>query len=84
MEHSKETHMKKTLAALWVATSLSAMAEIPQIDIRPVSNTSDITMKTVGRTVITQKQFADQNFSDVKDVLNFVNSVTPIQSGPRG
>ena len=76
--------MKKILTTLLVVTSLSAMAEIPQIDIRPTPNTSDITMKTVGRTVITQKQFADQNFTDVNDVLNFVNSVTPIQSGPRG
>jgi vitamin B12 transporter len=76
--------MKKILAALLVVTSLSAVAEIPEIDIRPIPNTSDITLKTVGRTVITQKQFADQNFTDVNDVLNFVNSVTPIQSGPRG
>jgi vitamin B12 transporter len=76
--------MKKILAALLVVTSLSAMAEIPVIEIRPVPNTSDITLNTVGRTVITQKQFADQNFTDVNDVLNFVNSVTPIQSGPRG
>ena len=77
--------MRNTIAALMIATSLSAAAEIPIITItKPIPNTSDVTLKTVGRTVITQKQFADQNFTDVNDVLGFVNSVTPIQSGPRG
>ena len=75
--------MKQVLSILLLTTSLST-AKIPEIDIRPVPNTSDITMKTVGRTVITQQQFVNQNFTDVNDVLNFVNSVTPIQSGPRG
>ena len=75
--------MKKILPILLLTTTL-ATAEIPEIDIRPVPNTSDVTLKTVGRTIITQKQFADQNFTDVNDVLRFVNSVTPIQSGPRG
>lgn len=76
--------MKKIIAALMITTSLSAAAEIPQIDIRPVPNTSTFASGTAGQTIITQKQFADQNFTDVKDVLNYVGMLDVTQSGPRG
>lgn len=75
--------MKKILSALLITTSL-ASAEIPQIDIRPVPNTNDITLNTVGRTIIKQKDFSDQNFTDIKDVLNYVGFIDVAQSGPRG
>jgi vitamin B12 transporter len=75
--------MKKTLSILLITTSL-ASAEIPQIDIRPVPNTSTFASGTAGRTIITQQQFADQNFTDVKDVLNYVGMIDVTQSGPRG
>lgn len=76
--------MKKTIAALLIATSLNVQAEIPEIDIRPLPNTSTFASGTSGRTVITQQQFAEQNFTDVKDVLNYVGMIDVTQSGPRG
>ena len=76
--------MKKTIAALLISTTVSAQAEIPIIDIRPVPNTSTFASGTSGRTVITQQQFADQNFTDIKDVLNYVGMIDVVQSGPRG
>ena len=75
--------MKKTLGILLITTGL-ATAEITEIDIRPIPNTSTFASGTSGRTVITQKQFADQNFTDVKDVLNYVGMMDVTQSGPRG
>ena len=75
--------MRKILSALLITTSL-ASAEIPEIDIRPVPNTSTFASGTNGRTVVTQQQFADQNFTDVKDVLNYVGMIDVAQSGPRG
>ena len=38
----------------------------------------------MGRTFIPKEQFQQQNFTDVNDALSFVNSIMPIQSGPRG
>jgi vitamin B12 transporter len=75
--------MKQILSILLITTTL-ASAEIPQIDIRPAPNTSSFASGTVGKTIITQKQFADQNFTDVKDVLNYVGMIDVTQSGPRG
>jgi len=60
------------------------VAEIKQIDIRPIPNTSTFASGTNGRTLITQEHFADQNFTDVKDVLNYVGMIDVTQSGPRG
>lgn len=76
--------MKKTIAALIISTSFHAAAEVPQIDIRPVPNTSTFASGTSGKTIITQQQFVDQNFTDVKDVLNYVGMIDVTQSGPRG
>jgi hypothetical protein len=70
--------MNRVLSILLLGTGLS-MAEIPEIDTRPVPNISDITMNIEGRTIITQKQFADQNFTDVKDVLNLLYSLSRYQ-----
>ena len=75
--------MKRTLGILLITTGL-ATAEIPEIDIRPIPNTSTFASGTSGRTIITQQQFADQNFTDVKDVLNYVGMIDVVQSGPRG
>ena len=69
---------------LWLLITTSAHAEIPEIWIRPTPNTSEINLNTAGRTFIPKEQFAQQKFTDVNDALNFVNSVTPLQSGPRG
>ncbi len=74
----------KRYVLLWLLITTSANAEIPEIWIRPTPNTSEININTVGRTFIPKEQFAQQKFTDVNDALNFVNSVTPLQSGPRG
>ena len=75
--------MKKVLGILLITTSL-ASAEIPVIDIRPIPNTSTFASGTAGRTVISQEQFSNQNFTDIKDVLNYVGMIDVVQSGPRG
>jgi len=77
--------MKKIIAALLVSTSISAQAEIPVITItKPLPNSSTYASGTGGKTVITQREFADQNFKDVKDVLQYTGMLDVTQSGPRG
>ena len=76
--------MKQYLILWLLAITNIASAQIPEIWIRPTPNTSEVNMNTVGRTFIPKEQFQQQNFKDVNDALSFVNSITPIQSGPRG
>ena len=75
--------MNKILSILLFTTAI-CNAEIPEIDIRPTPNTSAFASGTTGKTVISQEQFSNQNFTDIKDVLNYVGMIDVTQSGPRG
>ena len=56
----------------------------PCLTIFSAPNTSEITEKTLGKTVITKKQIIDSGYKDVRSLLEHVIGVDVYSDGPKG
>ena len=56
----------------------------PCLTIFSAPNTSKITARTLGKTVITKKQMIDSGYKDVRSLLEHIVGVDVYSDGPKG
>ena len=47
-------------------------------------NTSKLSEKSLGKTIITKKQMIDTGYEDVRSILEFIDGIDVYSDGPRG
>ena len=57
---------------------------IPCLTIFSAPNTSNLSEKTLGKTVITKQQMIDSGYEDVRGILEYVDGIDVYSDGPRG
>ena len=56
----------------------------PCLTIFSAPNTSNLTEKTLGKTVITKKQMIESGYDDVRGILEYIDGIDVYSDGPRG
>ena len=56
----------------------------PCLTISSAPNTSNLTEKTLGKTVITKKQMIESGYNDVRGILENIDGIDVYSDGPRG
>ena len=57
---------------------------MPCLTLFSAPNTSKLTEKTLGKTVITKKQMVESGYNDVRGILEHIDGIDVYSDGPRG
>ena len=57
---------------------------VPCLTIFSAPNTSKLSEKSLGKTIITKKQMIDTGYEDVRSILEFIDGIDVYSDGPRG